>query len=88
MCRVKNPDEPEPLAIRGCRKRSKAMQDVTKWVKETSGRKDDDPKTTHELGHVLKKLESLGRDAVLLLERNHAKQLQVTELFAAKSEFK
>lgn len=80
-----NPDEPTPLAIRGCSDREKAKQDVEKWVKKTSGRKDDDPQITKEVTDVAKKLKSLGgdRDAVLLLERNDAKELEVTVLTPA-----
>ncbi|XP_044169469.1 uncharacterized protein LOC122953592 [Acropora millepora] len=82
----RNPDEPKPLAIRGCRNRAEAMQDVIQWEKKTSGREEDDPKTKEELAHVLGKLESLGgdRDAVLLLERDDAKELEVTVLTTAR----
>ena len=87
-----NPGEPKPLAIRGCRDRGKARQDVEQWVKKTSGREDDDPQITREVTEVAQKLESLGgdRDAVLLLERNDAKELQVNGKnfnFSSRPEF-
>ncbi|XP_044169467.1 uncharacterized protein LOC122953590 [Acropora millepora] len=80
-----NPDEPTPLVIRGCRDRVQATQDILQWVQKTSGRGKDDPKITEEQTYAAGKLQSLGRDrdAVLLLERNDAKELEVTVLTTA-----
>lgn len=71
-----------PLAIRGCRDRVQATQDILQWVKETSGRENDDPTIAEEQSYAARNLQSLGqdRDAVLLLERNDAKELRVTVL--------
>ena len=78
-----NPNGPTPLAIRGSRDSAKAATDIVNWVKKSSGRENNDPKSYHEERSLQEKWESLrGRDAVLFVERNDAMELHVTVLTA------
>lgn len=76
-----NPNGPTPLAIRGCRDRVRATQDIVHWVQTTRSGEDDDARRRNEIIALQQKWESLGGgDAVLFVERNEAMELHMTVL--------